>query len=199
MHAKKTSLNNFISRVHRKTTGQDSCIAFRVMLLQETLRYSAGWIKLNRLWLILARIRSTSPSACGFQWLVERCFSGAPTSTNRWYPWRSRVPLRLTARRSWVRFPLGDDVGAGGVSHTLRRRRPHPRRWGWPKGLSVWSLHVLPVSPWVRTTCPHKNMQRVKSKMGYKNVGSKNIISKNNNNEDKISWQDKEHRRFYSY
>ena len=24
--------------------------------------------------------------------------------------------------------------------------------------LSVWSLHVLPVSPWVRTTYPHKHM-----------------------------------------
>ena len=49
---------------------------------------------------------------------------------------------------------------------------------GWPKGLSVWSLHVLPVSPWVRTTYPHKNMQQVKSKMGYKTVGSKNMKKK---------------------
>ena len=39
--------------------------------------------------------------------------------------------------------------------------------------ISVWSFYVLPVSPWVCTTYPHKNMQRVKSKMGYKNVGSK--------------------------
>ena len=86
--------------------------------------------------------------------------------------------LRLTARRSWVRFPPGEAVGAGGVSHTLRRRCPHPKRGGRQKGLSVRSLHVLPVSPWVRTTCPHKNMQRVKAKMGYKNVGKKHLKKK---------------------
>ena len=58
-------------------------------------------------------------------------------------------------------IPAGDAVGVGGVS-SLRVISAHTLRWGWRKGLSVWSLHVLPVFPWVASvSCyPHKNMQR---------------------------------------
>ena len=53
-------------------------------------------------------------------------------------------------------IPAGDAVGAGGVFSPPCHQFPYPR-WGWQKGLSVWSLHVLPVSPRVGTLT--KNMQ----------------------------------------
>ena len=53
-------------------------------------------------------------------------------------------------------IPARDAVGAGGVLPPPRHQCPYPRR-GWRKGLSVWSLHVLPVSPRVGTLT--KNMQ----------------------------------------
>ena len=53
-------------------------------------------------------------------------------------------------------IPAGDAVGAGGVFSPPRHQCPYPG-WGWQKGLSVWSLHVLPVSPRVGTLT--KNMQ----------------------------------------
>ena len=81
------------------------------------------------------------------------------------------VPLRLTARRSWVRFLPGEAVGAGGVSHTLCRRCPDPKKVGLAKG--AFCVEVA-CSPRVSSGTyhvhvpPQKNMQRAKAKIGIK-------------------------------
>src|SRR4029434_306430 len=54
--------------------------------------------------------------------------------------WLSCLHCRLTARRSWVRFPHGALLALGG------RSSPECSvQVGYLPGLSVWSLHVLPV------------------------------------------------------
>src|SRR4029434_8519113 len=55
--------------------------------------------------------------------------------------WLSCLHCRLTARRSWVRFPHGAMLALGGQILP----RVHSAQVGYLLGLSVWSLHVLPV------------------------------------------------------
>src|SRR4029434_5931594 len=73
----------------------------------------------------------------------------------RWLSCLHRLHCCLTARRSWVRFPLGALLALGG--------RSSPEcTVGYLQGLSVWSLHVLPVftKGFLHLESQQKNMQK---------------------------------------
>ena len=62
----------------------------------------------------------------------------------------------------WVGGTVGGTVAPGdAVGRVLSCHQLLYPRWDWQKGLSVWSLHVLPVSPRVDTltkTCSNPGL-----------------------------------------